>query len=72
MSCYFRHMKGVLADAGIEVTSDNKQKIDQFFHQVADVEYKDCPAAWKVLKQDFISDERKRAELVEKLKAAIK
>jgi len=67
MSCYFRHMKDVLAEAGIEVTPANKKRIDQALHQVAGVAYKDCPAVWKRLKQELASDEQKRRELVDKL-----
>ena len=56
MSCYFRHMKDVLAEAGIEVTPANKRRIDQALHQIAVVAYKDCPAVWKRLKQELASD----------------
>ncbi len=71
MSCYFRHMKDILAEAGITVDPSNKKRIDQAFHQVVGTNYKDCPATWKALKQTFINDKRKRQELIEKLQAAI-
>lgn len=71
MSCYFRHMKDILAEAGITVTPNNKKQIDQAFHRMAGVTYKDCPATWRVLKQDLMSDEEKRRELIRKLQAAI-
>ena len=29
MSCYFRHMEGILAEAGIIVTKENKKDIDR-------------------------------------------
>ena len=71
MSCYFRHMKNILDEAGIEVTPSNKKGIDQAFHQIVGVTYKDCPATWKKLKQDLEGDEQKRQELIQKLKNAI-
>lgn len=71
MSCYFRYVKDVLAEAGIEVTPANKKRIDQAFHQIAGVAYKDCPATWKKLKQELAGDEQKRRELVDKLQNAV-
>jgi hypothetical protein len=71
MSCYFRHMKDVLDEAGIEVTAANKKQVDQALHRIAGVSYKDCPAAWKVLKQQMLADEGKRRELVERLRESV-
>ena len=72
MSCYFRHIKDILDAAGIEVTSTNKKQIDHVIHQAVGVTYKDCPATWKRLKKQIISDERKRQELTKKLQDAIR
>jgi len=71
MSCYFRHIKGVLDEAGIEVTPDSKKKIDQAIHQIAGIPYKNCSGAWKELKQQISSDKQGRKELVTKLKQSI-
>jgi hypothetical protein len=71
MSCYFRHMKDVFAEAGIEITPDNKRDVDRAVHKIAGIEYKDCPTTWKTLKARFLSDEKKRAEFVRKLKKAV-
>jgi len=71
MSCYFRHIEDVLSEAGIEVTSGNKKRIDQAIHQILGVGYKDCPATWKRLKQQILADEQKRRDLINKLKNAI-
>jgi hypothetical protein len=49
-------MKYILADAGITVTPSNKKQIDQVFHQIAGVIYKDCPTTWRMLKQGLMSD----------------
>jgi len=43
VSCYFRHVKNILDEAGVKVTSGNKKEIDQAFHQIVGVGYKDCP-----------------------------
>jgi hypothetical protein len=67
MSCYFRHIKDILDEAGIEVTPGNKKQIDQAIHQIVGVAYKDCPATWKRLKQQIMGDEQKRRDLARKL-----
>jgi len=69
MSCYLRHMKDILAEAGIEVTPANRKRVDQAFHRIASVPFKDCPAAWRVLKQKLASDELKQ-ELARQLRDA--
>jgi hypothetical protein len=71
VSCYFRHMKDILDEAGIVISPTNKKRIDQVFHQVVGTNYKDCPATWKALKQTYLADEEKRQELVRKLRAAV-
>jgi len=70
MSCYFRHIKDILDEAGIEVTSSNRKQIDQVIHQLAEVTYKDCPVTWKRLKQQIIGNEQKQRDLVKKLREA--
>lgn len=72
MSCYFRHLKDILDEAGIEVGAANKKQVDQAFHQIVGVAYKDCPAAWKRLKQEIMSDAQKRRELIQKLQSAVR
>ena len=67
MSCYFRHIKNILDEAGIEVTPSNKKQMDQAFHQILGVTYKDCPTTWKRLKEELAGDEQKRHGLIEKL-----
>ena len=44
MSCYLRHLKDILSEAGIEVTAANRKEIDRAFHQITGVPYKECPA----------------------------
>ncbi len=71
MSCYLRHMKDVLDEAGIVVTPANRQQIDQAIHQAVGVGYKNCPATWKKIKED-LKDERKRKALVKQLQIAMR
>ena len=71
MSCYFRHLNSIFNEAGIKVTSANRRQVDQAIHQIVEIDYKDCPAAWKKLKQDLIRDEKKRREFIQELRSAI-
>lgn len=68
MSCYLRHLKEVLAEAGIETGPTNRKQVDAAIHQLVGVTYKNCPTAWKRLKSDFLSDASKRKELVDHLR----
>jgi len=71
MSCYLRHLRDLLDEAGVEVTPGNKRQVDQAIHKIVGVEYKDCPVAWKALKQQIMGDEQKRRDFVKKLRRAI-
>ena len=71
MSCYFRHLKDILDEAGVELTPSNKRQVEQAIHKIVGVEYKDCPVAWKTLKLQIMGDEQKRRDFVEKLRRAI-
>ena len=68
MSCYFRHMKDILDEAGIEVTKENKKDIDRLIHGLVDVEYKNCSPTWKAVKEEINSDEKLRSRFIKKLK----
>jgi len=67
MSCYFRHLKDILNEAGIEVSPSNRKQIDRTIHDIVEVTYKDCPTTWKKLKQEIIGDEQKRQDFIKKL-----
>jgi len=71
MSCYFRILKDILAESGVEVTPGNRKDIDRAIHKIVGVEYKDCPVAWKALNQQIMGDEQKRRDFIKKLKNAI-
>jgi hypothetical protein len=71
MSCYFRHMKDILDELGIEVTKENKQEIDRLLHGLAEVEYKNCSPAWKAIKARIKGDAASREAFVARLRAAL-
>ena len=68
MSCYLRHLGDVLARNGIEVTTENRKRVDQAIHKVVGVKYKDCPQAWKAVKSRIAEDE---ASFVASIKAEL-
>jgi len=67
MSCYFRHIKDILNEAGIKVTPGNKKQIDTIIHDIVGVTDKDCPATWQKLKREIAADGPKRQAFIEKL-----
>lgn len=68
MSCYFRHMKDVLEEAGIQVTQENKKEIDRIIHGLVEVEYKDCSPTWRALKERIRGDEKARSRFIDRLR----
>jgi hypothetical protein len=72
VSCYFRHLKDIFAEAGIEVNPGNRKEIDRAVHQFVGINYKDCPATGRKLKEAILTNEKKRRELITKLKTAVK
>ena len=70
MSCYFRHLKDIFAEAGIEVNPGNRKAVDQAIHRIVDVSYKNCPETWKAIKAGT-ADSAKREEFIQKLKGAL-
>ena len=57
MTCYFRHLEEVFKKAGIDVTSQNSHEIDKIIHDIVGVDYKNCPAAWKQVKNRLAQNE---------------
>jgi len=70
MSCYFRHMKDLLDEAGVAVTAENKKETDRIIHEFVGAAYKDCPTAWRGVKEKVLGDPARRRELVSRLKSA--
>jgi len=72
MSCYFRHMKEILEEIGIEVTKENKKEVDNIIHRVVGVEYKNCSPTWTAVKEHVKGDDRARSRFVKRLKKELK
>ena len=72
MSCYFRHIKEIMDEAGVEVTPETKKQIDQAIHEAVGVNYKDCPAVWKRLKERLAGDEQERRVLVKAVQDSVR
>jgi len=71
MSCYFRHLNELFDKAGIEVTPANKKQVDQAIHHLVHVHYKECPQVWKKLKQEILTNQAKRQDFMDKLRAVM-
>lgn len=66
-TCYFRNLQTIFRKVGITVTKKNKRDLDQIIHKIVHVEYKNCAAAWKEVKNKIAANEE---EFVSKLKEA--
>lgn len=66
MTCYFRHLDDLFAEAGISVSKENRTAIDKAVHRVVGVKYKDCPSAWREVKKRM-ADKAARAAFVKDL-----
>ncbi len=71
MPCYFRILKDVFDEAGIDLEAVDKKRLDLAIHQIMGVEYKDCPATGRAVKARVLGDEGKRAEFVKWLRDAV-
>ena len=72
VSCYLRHIKDILDEAGIAITPANRKRIDQAIHQAVGVACKSCPATWKKIKEAIKVDEGKRQAFIKQLQVAIR
>ena len=68
MTCYFRHMKDIFAEIGIEATKENKKDLDRKIHGLLGVEYKNCSSTWKLVKERLTED---REGFIGQLKAVL-
>ena len=71
MSCYLRHIKDILDEAGIVITPANKKQIDQAIHQIVGAKYKNCPETWKKLKHQLTGNDKAQQEFISQLKSAL-
>ncbi len=70
MSCYFRHLKEILAEAGIDVSTVDKKALDKAIHAIVNVQYKNCPEAWQAIKTGTAAAAGRR-RFIESLKTAL-
>ena len=59
MTCYFRHMKLIFEQIGVEITPENKRDIDKKIHALLGTEYKNCSSTWKAVKARLTENEEK-------------
>ncbi|MBW1837751.1 MAG: hypothetical protein JRF71_12930 [Deltaproteobacteria bacterium] len=71
MSCYFKHMKDILKEGGVEVNQGNKE-IDKIIRRPIDVEYKHCSPAWKAVKELIKTDDKGRRRFIKRLAKTLK
>lgn len=72
MSCYSRHIKDILDEAGIAVTPANRKQIYRAIHQAVGVAYKSCPDTWKKIKEDIKGNKEKRQTFIEQLRTTMR
>jgi hypothetical protein len=56
-------MSGIMEEAGVTITKENKKDIDRALHSLVNVEYKNCSATWKELKKIQQTEEGKKTIL---------
>jgi uncharacterized protein YjbJ (UPF0337 family) len=72
LGCW-KWFNGVLKEAEVNVTDENKEKIDGFIHKYIGEQssYGRCSADWKKARKEIQESPEMRKELIEKLKTLI-
>jgi len=70
MGCW-RWFNTVLKEAGIEVTDENREEVDEVIHQYigGQASYGRRSADWRKARKEIQADEKMRSELVERLQS---
>ena len=68
LTCYFRHMKNIFEEMGVEISADTKRDVDQQIHNLLGIEYKNCSSTWKEVKSKLADN---RTAFISDLKKAI-
>lgn len=68
MGCW-KWFNSILKEAGIEVTDENREKIDEAIHKYISEQanYGRCSREWSKARKEVKADEKMRRELIEKL-----
>ncbi len=69
MGCW-RWFGSLLTEAGLEVTDENREKIDDVIHNFIGEKssYGRCSADWKKARKEIKADEEMKQELLERLR----
>jgi hypothetical protein len=69
MGCW-KWFGGLIAEAGLEVTDANREKIDSVIHKFIGEQssYGHCSADWKTARKEIKADKKIKKELFEKLR----
>jgi predicted Fe-Mo cluster-binding NifX family protein len=70
MGCW-KWFGSVLREAGVEVTDENREKVDEVIHRYIGEKssYGRCSADWRKARKEINAGEEMRNELVEKLRS---
>ena len=68
MACW-KWFNQILKEAGVEVTEENREKVDEVIHQYIGKQsgYGRCSADWRKARKEIQVDEAMRQELIDKL-----
>lgn len=50
------------------MTNENKKQIDRAIHKIVNVKYKNCPLAWRRVKERIQKDEMEKKAFINELK----
>ncbi len=58
MTCYFKNsrMKELLRDIEVEPTKENIAEVDKILHEMLSVDYPNCAATWKMVREKLKYD----------------
>ncbi len=73
MGCW-RWFNGVLKEAGVAVTPENRERIDEVIHEHIGrhSSYEHCSAEWTAMGKKVRMDEKEKKKIIDAVKAAIK
>lgn len=59
MTSYFKNsrMKELFEEIGIEITKENRDKVDELIHDMLSVDYPNSAAAWKMVRKKLSSED---------------
>jgi predicted Fe-Mo cluster-binding NifX family protein len=72
MACW-KWFMGILKEAGITITEENRAKVDKIIHEFIGekAKYEHCSPDWSKMGKKIRADESKKKKLIAKLKASL-